>query len=102
MTTGWPRAGLATGDDVVVGSAELALIGAAAAELAAEAGQARTGRSPGSSLVIVPVAHLLAARILDREGDRAVAPDQRAVADHAVQPSDVAAIVAIEDRGTGP
>ena len=91
-------AGLAAGDDVVVGRADPAFVGAVAGELAAEAGQ-RELAAAGALIGEGAVADLLAARIVDREGDRAIAPDQGAVAGHAVQPRDVAAIVAIEDRG---
>src|SRR5205085_4972335 len=79
-------------------AAGVALVGAVADELAVEAVEREAARAR----IVVgegALAHRLGARVLDREGDRPVAADQGAVAGGAVQPRDVAAIVAVEDRG---
>src|SRR5688572_13364223 len=76
---GLPLSGVAAGDDVVVGRARLALVSAVAAELAAEARhrKAAVGRPVvGEGAIADP----LATRIVDAEGDRAVAAKQGAIA----------------------
>ena len=90
--------GLAARDDVVVGRARLALVAAAAAELAGEARTARNGRWPGASLVKVP-SQTCSPRgfstVKVTERSRPIRAPYRATPFSA---GDVAAVVAIEDR----